>query len=228
MPHLAVDPVPVACEIGVALHAMVTRRGNAFDPIVLTCGKIAGGTASNIIPETVEMLGTLRTTSEAARDHAHQGIRRVATNIAAAHLCEGEVDIKRGYPVTVNDAGFVDFARRIATELVGEDYYIPMPAPFMGAEDFSYVLQRMPGCGLILQLVYAARIDVIADVWAGEPGQARAAHVRRIVWRRSCDHGQCPTLPPRPQHGVGMPVLDWAARLLRCTECGAQDADFIV
>src|SRR5438046_9650102 len=82
---------------------MVTRRGNAFDPIVLTCGKIAGGTASNIIPETVEMLGTLRTTSETARDHAHQGIRRVATNIAAPHLCEGEVDIKRGYPVTVNE-----------------------------------------------------------------------------------------------------------------------------
>src|ERR1700746_1799736 len=85
MTHLAVDPLPVACELGVALHAMVTRRGNAFDPIVLTCGKIAGGTASNIIPETVEMLGTLRTTSEAARDNAHQGIRRVATNIAAAH-----------------------------------------------------------------------------------------------------------------------------------------------
>jgi metal-dependent amidase/aminoacylase/carboxypeptidase family protein len=67
---------------------MVTRRGNAFDPIVLTCGKIAGGMASNIIPETVGMLGTLRATSEAARDSAHQGIRRVAANIAAAHLCE--------------------------------------------------------------------------------------------------------------------------------------------
>src|SRR5438045_9064978 len=97
----------------------------------------------------------LRTTSEAARDHAHQGIRRVATNIAAAHLCEGEVDIKRGYPVTVNDAGFVDFARRIATELVGEDNYIPMPAPFMGAEDCSYVLQRMPGCMMFLGVMPA-------------------------------------------------------------------------
>jgi metal-dependent amidase/aminoacylase/carboxypeptidase family protein len=72
---------------------MVTRRGNAFDPIVLTCGKIAGGMASNIIPETVEMLGTMRATSEAARDSAHQGIRRVAANIAAAHLCEAEIDI---------------------------------------------------------------------------------------------------------------------------------------
>ena len=150
MPYLAVDPVPAACEIGLALHAMVTRRANVFDPIVLTLGKIAGGTASNIIPETVDMLGTLRTTSEAARDNAHQGIRRVATNIAAAHACEAAVEIKPGYPVTVNDAGFVDFSRGVATDLVGAENYVPMPAPFMGAEDFSYVLQRMPGCMMSL------------------------------------------------------------------------------
>jgi len=150
MPHLAIDPVPVACEIGLALHAMVTRRANVFDPIVLTLGKIAGGTASNIIPETVDMLGTLRTTSEAARDNAHQGIRRVATNIAAAHACEAEVKINPGYPVTVNDKEFVDFARGVATDLVGAENYVPMSAPFMGAEDFSYVLQRIPGCMMFL------------------------------------------------------------------------------
>ena len=150
MPYLAVDPVPVACEIGLSLHAMVTRRTNVFDPVVLTLGKIAGGTASNIIPEAVDMLGTLRTTSESARQIAQEGIRRVATNIAAAHSCEAAVDIRRGYPVTVNDAGFVDFARGVATDLVGADNYIPMPAPFMGAEDFSYVLQRMPGCMMFL------------------------------------------------------------------------------
>jgi amidohydrolase len=150
MPHLAVDPVPVACEIGLALHAMVTRRANAFDPIVLTCGKIAAGTASNIIPEVVEMLGTLRTTSAAARDNAHAGIHRVAANIAAAHLCEAEISIRQGYPVTVNDAGFVAFARGVASDLLGAENYLDMPAPFMGAEDFSYVLQRMPGCMMFL------------------------------------------------------------------------------
>jgi hippurate hydrolase len=150
MPYLAVDPVPVACEIGLALHAMVTRRTNVFDPVVLTLGKIAGGTASNIIPEVVDMLGTLRTTSENAREIAQEGIRRVAVNIAAAHSCEALVEIRRGYPVTVNDATFVDFARGVATDLVGADNYIPMPAPFMGAEDFSYVLQRMPGCMMFL------------------------------------------------------------------------------
>jgi hippurate hydrolase len=150
MPHLAVDPVPVACEIGLALHAMVTRRANVFDPVVLTCGKIAGGTAGNVIPEVVEMLGTLRTTSEAARDNAREGIRRVATNIAAAHQCVAEVAIRAGYPVTVNDPGFVDFARGVAIDLIGADNYINLPAPFMGAEDFSYVLQRMPGCMMFL------------------------------------------------------------------------------
>jgi amidohydrolase len=150
MPYLAVDPVPVACEIGLALHAMVTRRTNVFDPIVLTLGKITGGTASNIIPETVDMLGTLRTLSEPSRENAHEGIKRVAVNIAAAHSCEASVEIRRGYPVTINDAEFVDFARGVATDLVGADNYIPMPAPFMGAEDFSYVLQRMPGCMMFL------------------------------------------------------------------------------
>jgi hippurate hydrolase len=159
MPYLAVDPVPVACEIGLALHAMVTRRTNVFDPVVLTLGKIAGGTASNIIPEVVDMLGTLRTTSESAREIAQEGIRRVATNIAAAHSCEAAVGIRRGYPVTVNDAGFVDFARGVATDLVGADNYVPMPAPFMGAEDFSYVLQRMPGCMMFLGVMPEGRHD---------------------------------------------------------------------
>ncbi|HEY1797483.1 MAG TPA: M20 family metallopeptidase [Stellaceae bacterium] len=159
MPHLATDPVPVACEIGLALHAMVTRRTNVFDPAVLTLTKITGGTTSNVIPETVDMLGTLRTTSEAAREIAKEGIRRVATNIAAAHSCTAEVNIRTGYPVTVNDPGFVEFARGIATEMLGPDNYIPMPAPFMGAEDFSYVLQRMPGCMMFLGVMPAGHHD---------------------------------------------------------------------
>src|SRR6202035_3643530 len=89
-------------------------------------------------------------TSEEARGRAHEGLRRVATNIAAAHLCQADVTIQRGYPVTVNDPGFVDFARAVASELVGADNYIDSPAPVMGAEDFSYVLQRMPGCMMFL------------------------------------------------------------------------------
>jgi len=129
---------------------MVTRRIDVFDPVVVTCAKVSAGTANNVIPETVEMGGTVRATSEEAREGAHEGIRRIATNIAAAHLCEAEVKINRGYPVTVNDPGFVDFARGVASDLLGADNYIDSPAPLMGAEDFSYVLQRMPGCMMFL------------------------------------------------------------------------------
>ena len=73
-----------------------------------------------------------------------EGVRRVAANVAAAHFYEAETTIKRGYPVTVNDPPFVDFARSVATELFGPENYIDRPAPIMGAEDFSYVLQRVP------------------------------------------------------------------------------------
>ncbi|HUN53125.1 MAG TPA: M20 family metallopeptidase [Candidatus Sulfotelmatobacter sp.] len=149
-PHQAVDPVPVACEIVQSLLTMVTRRVDAFDPVVLTCGQIVAGTTNNVIPESVEMIGTLRSTSEKARAVAHEGIHRVATNIAAAHLCEATVNIGRGYPVTLNDAGFVDFVRGVTTDLVGADSFVNLRAPLMGAEDFSYVLQRMPGCLLFL------------------------------------------------------------------------------
>src|SRR5438552_2202247 len=150
MPHHAVDPIPVAFEIGLALHTMVTRRIDVFDPVVVTCGKVSAGTAGNVIPEVAEMSGTLRATSEEARERAHDGVRRIAINIAAAHLCEAEVKINRGYPVTVNDPGFVEFARAVATDLLGADNYIDNPAPLMGGEDFSYVLQRMPGCMMFL------------------------------------------------------------------------------
>jgi amidohydrolase len=150
MPHDAVDPVPVAFEIGLALQTMVTRRIDIFDPAVVTCAKVTAGTAANVIPESVEMAGTLRATSEAAREKAHQGIERLATNIAAAHLCKANVAIRRGYPVTINHQDFVDFARSVAADLIGPENYIDHPAPFMGAEDFSYVLQRMPGCLMFL------------------------------------------------------------------------------
>jgi amidohydrolase len=149
-PHDAIDPVPVAFEIGLALQNMVTRRHNVFDPVVVTVAKVTAGTTDNVISEMVELEGTLRAISPGARQTAREGIERVAENIAAAHLCTAEIAIESGYPVTVNDAGFVDFARKVARDLGGEKGFIDMPAPVMGAEDFSYVLQRIPGCMFVL------------------------------------------------------------------------------
>src|SRR6266852_1574517 len=104
MPHLAVDTGGLRNRGRAACHGDAPQQRLRSDRFDLRQDR--RGTASNIIPEMVEMLGTLRTTSEGARDGAHQGIRRVAANIAAAHLCEAEIAIRRGYPVTVNDAGF--------------------------------------------------------------------------------------------------------------------------
>ncbi len=162
MPHLAVDPMPVAFEIGLALQTMVTRRADVFDPIVLTCGKMTAGSTNNVIPESAEMVGTLRACSEFARETARKGIERVAKNVAAAHLCEATVTIDPGYPVTINDSEFVGFARDVVTELLGAERYVPAHSPIMGAEDFSYVLQRMPGCMMFLGVMPEGHHDHVA------------------------------------------------------------------
>lgn len=162
MPHHAVDPMPATFEIGLALQSMVTRRMDAFDPVVLTCAKLTAGTTNNVIPESAEMVGTLRACSEHAREMARKGIERVAKNVAAAHLCEATVTIDPGYPVTVNDSEFVDFARAVVVDLLGTEHYLPARTPIMGAEDFSYVLQRMPGCMMFLGSMPEGHHDHVA------------------------------------------------------------------
>jgi hippurate hydrolase len=150
MPHDTIDPVPVACEIVSAIQTLVTRRIDVFDPVVITVTRIASGTTGNVIPESAEMLGTIRATSPRARERAHAGLRRVVEGIAAAHEVKAKLDIVEGYPVTVNDASATEFAREVADDLFGANAFIPMPQPVMGAEDFSFVLERIPGAMIIL------------------------------------------------------------------------------
>ncbi|HEY4942075.1 MAG TPA: M20 family metallopeptidase [Rhizomicrobium sp.] len=145
-PHFTLDPIPAACEIVTALQSLVTRRIEAFDPVVLTITKIEAGTTGNVIPENAKLLGTLRSFSEKSRAAARAGIERIAEGIARAHGLEARIKLEEGYPVTVNDAKFVDFAAGVATDLFGARGFLRMPAPIMGAEDFSFVLQKMPGC----------------------------------------------------------------------------------
>ena len=149
-PFTALDPITVAAEIVLALQAMVTRRIDVFDPAVVTIAHIRGGTTNNIIPETVFLEGTIRTVSETTRTAVHAEIRQVVDGICAAHGAVGELEIEAGYPVTVNDPAFTAFVASVGEELVGAEAVIPMPAPIMGAEDFSYVLQRVPGTMVFL------------------------------------------------------------------------------
>jgi amidohydrolase len=144
-PHQALDPIPVACEIVQAIQTMITRRIDVFDPAVVTVGHIKAGTTTNVIPETAEILGTIRAVSERTRRRVHDGVRRVADGIAAAHEAGAEVEVELGYPVTVNDLGYAGFASQVASDLLGSERVTTMSSPVMGAEDFSYVLQEVPG-----------------------------------------------------------------------------------
>jgi amidohydrolase len=144
-PHQALDPIPVACEIVQAIQTMITRRIDVFDPAVVTVGHIKAGTTTNVIPETAEILGTIRAVSERTRRRVHDGVRRVADGIAAAHEAGAEVEVELGYPVTVNDLGYAGFASQVARDLLGSERVTTMSSPVMGAEDFSYVLQEVPG-----------------------------------------------------------------------------------
>lgn len=145
MPHEGLDPIPVACEIVGALQAFVARQVPVFDPAVLSITKIEAGTAHNIVPSRVEMLGTVRTLSEETRRRAHEAFERIVRHVAAAHGMEGRPRVEPGFPVTVNDPRATALVSRTAADLGGEGTWRTMPAPLMGAEDFSYVLQQIPG-----------------------------------------------------------------------------------
>ncbi len=149
-PHDAVDPIPVACEIVTALQSMVTRRVPAFDPVVVTIARITAGTTNNVIPEIAELEGTIRSFSESSRKIAHEGLARIASHVAAAHGCEAELNIVPGFPVTLCDGRAVDLARRTVHRMFGEARWLAMPTPVMGAEDFSYVLNKVPGAMVFL------------------------------------------------------------------------------
>ena len=145
MPHAAADPVPVAAEIVLALQSMVTRRVDVFDPAVVTVAHIAAGSTSNVIPDIAFLEGTIRTLSAERRRDVVAAVQRVATHVAAAHEMTLEFEHVEGYPVTVNDAAVAAEVLETATALLGERATSLMAAPLMGAEDFSYVLQRVPG-----------------------------------------------------------------------------------
>jgi amidohydrolase len=144
-PHLAADPITVAAEIVIALQVAVSREIHAFDPVVITIANLVAGTTTNVIPETAYIGGTMRTVSDEARDAGRALVRRVAPAIAAAHGLTAEVELEPGYPVTYNDPAATEFVNDTVRGLAGEGVLRPMDHPIMGAEDFSYVLQRVSG-----------------------------------------------------------------------------------
>ncbi len=149
-PHLSRDPVTATAEIVTALQTMVTRRFNVFDPVVITVGVLHAGTNYNIIPDDARFEATVRTFSPAAKERIREEAPELCRRIAAAHGLDADVIWHDQYPVTINDAAHAKFTADVITETFGDEQYAPMPNPMTGAEDFSRVLNAIPGCYVFL------------------------------------------------------------------------------
>ena len=149
-PHHAADPVPVACEIVLALQTLVTRQFNVFDPIVLTVGTFHAGTADNVIPDDAHFVATVRSFSEQARAAIQQAGPRLARDIASAHGLTATAEFVDGYPVTINNTAELEFAEQTVAAVLGEGKYVAAPDPLTGSEDFCYVMNEVPGAFLML------------------------------------------------------------------------------
>lgn len=149
-PHRAKDPIQAGCEMVAALQSMVTRTFDVFDPVVVTVGSFHAGSTDNVIPDEARFEATVRTFSKSNRVLMKRRLVELVQGIAAAHGLGVEASFGMGYPVTVNDPTEADFAGRTADALFGPGRYFVAPQPVMGSEDFSYVLEEVPGAFVFL------------------------------------------------------------------------------
>jgi hippurate hydrolase len=150
MPHDACDPVPIACAIVLGIQSLVTRTVSIADPAVVTIGQIQAGTTDNVIPETAMLYGTIRTLSPRTRAGIQAKLKRLAEGIAEAYGAGATVEFTPGFPVTVCDGAAVEFGAATIRGLLGEEAWSTMASPVMGAEDFAYVLEKVPGAMFFL------------------------------------------------------------------------------
>ena len=149
-PHHAADPIPAACEIVTALQVLVTRNFDIFDPVVITVGSFHAGTTNNVIPDEARLQVTIRSFSPASRAMVREAVVRLVHDIAAAHGLTATAEFEGAYPVTVNDQREARFAADVVADLLGENRFLRQPNPMPGAEDFSYILDRVPGAFVML------------------------------------------------------------------------------
>ena len=150
MPHDCIDPVPAAAAIVSGLQAMVTRRFNAASAVVVTVTQIHAGTAHNVIPDDVMVGGTIRTLSPEHREKAHRLIAQASADIARGYGVEATCAIEHGFPVTLCDPRAVMLGAKVSRSLRGAEGWRDLSDPIMGAEDFSYVLEKVPGAMFFL------------------------------------------------------------------------------
>lgn len=168
-PHRTVDPVVVGAQIVTALQTIVSREVSPIEPAVVTVASLKAGAAHNVIPDTATLIGTVRAYNPDVRQHVQDRIGEIARGIAVAMRARAEVDYHVGYPVLMNDAEQVDLVRDAVGSLLGPDAVFERD-PVMGAEDFAFILRKVPGAFLHLGVrnrawkaprpVHTARFDV--------------------------------------------------------------------
>jgi amidohydrolase len=145
MPHNAIDPVVVACQLVLGFQTIISRNVKPIDAAVISVTMVHAGEATNVIPNHCELQGTVRTFSLEVLDQVEQRMRDMAEHMCAASGASCDFEFDRNYPPTINSARETEFARKVMASIVGEDNVLAQE-PTMGAEDFSYMLQAKPGC----------------------------------------------------------------------------------
>lgn len=145
-PHEAIDAVVISSTLITVLQTIVSREVNPLDTSVVTIGKVSAGSAANVIAEEAVLQGTIRSTRAKVRKNIHNGMKRMASAVAELHNASIDITIEEGNPPVVNEPVFTQIARTAAAETVGSDFVIASRFPSMGSEDFSYYLDKVPGC----------------------------------------------------------------------------------
>ncbi len=145
MPHTTIDPIPAACEMVTSLQNFVTRSFDVFDPVVITVASFHAGDAPNVIPDAARFSATIRSFSPGSQTRVEQGFARVVNGIAAAHGVTADIDYQRDYPVTVNDHAEAALLRQAVEEGFGAGRFYETLQPLTSSEDFSFVLNDVPG-----------------------------------------------------------------------------------
>ncbi|HEX7400664.1 MAG TPA: amidohydrolase, partial [candidate division Zixibacteria bacterium] len=149
-PHDGVDAIVVAAQVIQALQTIASRKISPVEPVVISVGKIEGGTARNIICDRVTLKGTARSLNQKVANRIPMLLKEIAGGIAKSAGASVEVIYHTGYPVLVNPPKTTDMARNTISRMFGEDAVYEIPKPLMGAEDFAYFLQKVPGSFLRL------------------------------------------------------------------------------
>jgi hippurate hydrolase len=201
MPHLGIDPVPIACQIILAFQQLISRVRNPLDPAVISVTQINAGDAINVIPEFATLAGTVRTFKEETLDLIEAQMGQIAQHLCASFGAQSDFSFNRRYPPLINDSGATTFIQRVLVGLEGVDQVYDDLDPTMGAEDFAFMLKVKPG----------------SYVWLGNgDGDHRAA-----------GHGLGPCMLHNPSYDFNDEVLSlgvraWVALGLEFLNGGAQ------